>query len=63
MGAKKRSCAPAKIGADEFARFLRAAPAQTFDCMLECKKKDLALLRLHEHLKAQGLGEAVSAVA
>jgi UV DNA damage endonuclease len=46
------------IDPDEFARYLAAAPAAPFDCMLECKRKDLALFRLRDDLAARGLGEA-----
>jgi UV DNA damage endonuclease len=50
------------IEPDEFAQFLRSAPARTFDSMLECKKKDLALFRLREELEIRGLVETGEAV-
>ena len=37
--------------------FLRAAPCQPFDCMLEAKRKDQALLRLRDDLRAHGVVE------
>ncbi|CAN5360869.1 UV DNA damage repair endonuclease UvsE [soil metagenome] len=43
------------IDPDDFLLFLDAAPDQPFDCMLECKSKDLALLRLREDLQARGI--------
>jgi UV DNA damage endonuclease len=43
------------IDAGEFARFLSLAPDREFDCMLEAKKKELALLKLRGEL---GLGSA-----
>ncbi|MCS6801776.1 MAG: UV DNA damage repair endonuclease UvsE [Chloroflexota bacterium] len=39
------------------AAFLAAAPAPPFDCMLECKRKDLALLALRPALAALGIVE------
>ena len=43
------------IDPDAFAAYLAVAPKETpFDCMLECKKKDLALLKLREDLLARG---------
>jgi UV DNA damage endonuclease len=51
------------IDPDEFARFLHATSVRAFDCMLECKKKDLALLRLREELIGHGLAEVGTAVA
>ena len=38
--------------------FLRIAPATPFDCMLEAKQKDRALLRLREELHLRGIDEA-----
>ncbi len=38
--------------------FLRIAPATPFDCMLEAKQKDRALLRLREELGMRGIVEA-----
>ncbi len=39
------------IDRDDFARYLEVAPKDTaFDCMLECKQKDVALFRLREEL-------------
>ncbi len=38
--------------------FLQEAPRLPFDCMLEAKKKDLALLRLRKELAACGIREA-----
>ena len=38
--------------------FLVHAPRQPFDCMLEAKKKDLALLRLRKELASHGIREA-----
>ena len=43
------------IDPDDFVRFLDSAPDKPFDCMLECKSKDLALLRLREDLQARGV--------
>ena len=46
------------IDADEFAAYLSVAPKETpFDCMLECKKKDVALFKLREDLAARGWRE------
>jgi UV DNA damage endonuclease len=40
----------------DFLKFLRVCPAwATFDCMLEVKKKDLALLRLRNELRRRGV--------
>lgn len=40
------------VDVDEFLRFLAACPPQAiFDCMLEVKKKDLALLKLRTELR------------
>ena len=38
--------------------FLRVAPDLPFDCMLEAKEKDRALLRLREELRTAGVPEA-----
>lgn len=43
------------IDPDDFMLFLDAAPDQPFDCMLECKSKDLALLRLRDDLQVRGV--------
>ncbi len=42
------------IEVDEFLKFLSLVPATPFDCMLEAKKKDLALFRLRRELAASG---------
>lgn len=49
------------INAAEFAAFLRITPRQAFDCMLEAKCKELALLRLRNALSDSGLGEGSAA--
>ncbi len=50
------------IDPDEFASYLAAAPRETpFDCMLECKRKDLALVQLRGELAERGIVEAASA--
>ena len=49
------------VDPEEFARFLRMAPPTDFDCMLEAKKKDLALFRLRRDMAA--LGWAIGQVA
>lgn len=41
---------------------LRTSPTTPFDCMLEAKKKDLALLRLREQLRERGVEEEGRAV-
>ena len=41
--------------------FLQVAPAMPFDCMLEAKQKDRALLRLRDELEARGIVEAARA--
>jgi UV DNA damage endonuclease len=41
----------------ECATFLSAAPDRPFDCMLECKRKELALLALRPALAALGIVE------
>ena len=38
--------------------FLRVAPAVPFDCMLEAKEKDRALLKLRDQLRTLGIVEA-----
>jgi UV DNA damage endonuclease len=38
--------------------FLQAAPGEPFDCMLEAKQKDRALLRLRDELREAGIVEA-----
>ena len=43
------------IDPDDFMLFLDAAPDQLFDCVLECKSKDFALLRLREDLQVRGV--------
>lgn len=45
------------LDAEDFLRFLAAAPARPFDCMLETKAKDRALLRLRAELAALGIRE------
>jgi UV DNA damage endonuclease len=41
----------------DFLAFLEVAPPQPFDCMLEAKQKDRALLRLRASLRARGIVE------
>ena len=50
------------IPPDEFARYLEMTPRDVpFDCMLECKKKDMALFQLRTDLAARGvLGRSAS---
>ncbi len=44
------------IDAEEFARYLDMAPRETaFDCMLECKQKDIALFQLRNGLVGSAL--------
>jgi UV DNA damage endonuclease len=38
--------------------FLKLAPARPFDCMLEAKEKDRALLKLRKDLRGRGITEA-----
>ena len=46
------------ISAEQFVRLLESAPGDTaFDCMLECKMKDIALLRLRAELAGRGIRE------
>jgi UV DNA damage endonuclease len=50
------------VAANDFLAFLAAVPSgRTFDCMLEAKQKDKALLRLREDLRALGVEEADAA--
>jgi UV DNA damage endonuclease len=49
------------INADRFAAFLEQTPDRDFDCMLEAKKKDLALLKLRAELASRGIIEERSA--
>lgn len=53
------------IEPDDLLEFLKVAPPATFDCMLEAKQKDRALLRLRDELGARGIveGELTAAVA
>jgi UV DNA damage repair endonuclease len=37
--------------------FLRLAPPAPFDCMLEAKQKERAVLRLRDELEARGIVE------
>jgi UV DNA damage endonuclease len=39
------------IDPDDLIAFLEQAPDREFDCMLEAKKKDLALFRLREEME------------
>jgi UV DNA damage endonuclease len=43
------------IDANRFAEFLALSPERDFDCMLEAKKKDLALLKLRAELASRGI--------
>ena len=43
------------VSADDMQDFLRVAPRVRFDCMLEAKQKDRALLRLREELAERGV--------
>jgi UV DNA damage repair endonuclease len=38
--------------------FLAVTPRQPFDCMLEAKEKDRALLKLRAELRTRGVAEA-----
>lgn len=49
------------VNADEFEAFLRIAPKDDFDCMLEAKCKDLALFRLRRDLNQRGILERPAA--
>ncbi|MGQ9676423.1 MAG: UV DNA damage repair endonuclease UvsE [Chloroflexota bacterium] len=49
------------IDPEGFIAFLRQAPDQDFDCMLEAKKKDLALFKLRSDLARRSLGEGQAA--
>ena len=42
----------------DFMEFLEVAPPAGFDCMLEAKQKDRALLKLRDELQARGIIEA-----
>lgn len=46
------------VAATDFLAFLEVAPARPFDCMLEAKQKDRALLRLREALRRRGIVES-----
>jgi UV DNA damage endonuclease len=48
----------ATIDVPDALAFLALAPSAPFNCMLEAKEKDRALLRLREELKARGVVEA-----
>jgi UV DNA damage endonuclease len=51
-----------EIDPEDVLRVLDAAPpGRAFDAMLECKKKDLALLALREALRSRGVGESGAA--
>ncbi len=45
------------VAARDVVQFLRIAPAIPFDCMLEAKQKDRALLKLRRELRARGIVE------
>jgi UV DNA damage endonuclease len=45
------------IDVNDALAFFAAAPPQPFDCMLEAKKKDLALLKLRTELRQRGIAE------
>jgi UV DNA damage endonuclease len=45
------------VDAEDMMDFLQAAPGLQFDCMLEAKQKDRALLRLRQQLAARGIVE------
>jgi len=45
------------VRASDFLDFLAVAPARLFDCMIEAKKKDLALFRLRRELRRAGVEE------
>jgi UV DNA damage endonuclease len=45
------------VAAKDFMAFLRVAPGVPFDCMLEAKQKDRALLRLRRELARAGIVE------
>jgi UV DNA damage repair endonuclease len=46
------------VDANDLLAFLRVAPPRrAFDCMLEAKQKDRALLRLRDDLRARGILE------
>jgi UV DNA damage endonuclease len=48
----------ALIDVRDVLQFLEVAPPVRFDCMLEAKQKDRALLMLRDELKARGIVEA-----
>jgi UV DNA damage endonuclease len=45
------------VAATDFIAFLRVAPGVQFDCVLEAKQKDPALLRLRRELARSGIVE------
>jgi UV DNA damage endonuclease len=51
------------VKAGDLLAFLDHAPAQPVDCMLEAKKKDIALLRLRKELRRHGVVEATLSFA
>jgi hypothetical protein len=42
------------VRTSDFLDFLAVAPDRPFDCMIEAKKKDLALFRLRRELRRAG---------
>jgi UV DNA damage endonuclease len=51
------------VKARDLLAFLDHAPSQPVDCMLEAKKKDIALLRLRKELRRHGIVEATLSFA
>jgi UV DNA damage repair endonuclease len=49
------------VSPDDVLRFMEEAPRVLFDCMLEAKEKDRALLRLRGELAARNVSEAPDA--
>lgn len=45
------------VSPDDVLRFMDETPRVPFDCMLEAKEKDRALLRLRRELAARGVSE------
>jgi UV DNA damage repair endonuclease len=45
------------VAVEDVLAFLRVAPETPFDCMLEAKEKDRALLRLRKALRRRGVIE------
>jgi UV DNA damage endonuclease len=43
------------VDPDDFIAFLEAAPDRGFDCMIEAKRKDLALFKLRDDLRRKGI--------